>query len=217
LEAVRAGGDDGHVALEPAGVGLHEELVAGVVELLHLSARVDVHAVDLGGLVDERLGGHAVVDDVAVRRLEREHLLVVVAALDDLRFEVRDFLAVDGVQFRVEVAEALLVVAGFELPDLLVADAQHHLRALAVHLAVRVGVLEVARQQLRALLDVLGLLERVVRLDVAEVQRLGVVRAVGVDGRNLVFFLHQRDVLDVRELRRRVQQRSPTDTSADDE
>jgi len=57
-----------------------------------------------------------------------------------------------------------------------------------VHLPVRVGPFEVARQQLGALLDLLGLFEGVVRLDVAEVQRLGVVRPVGVDRGDLPLF-----------------------------
>jgi len=80
------------------------------------------------------------------------------------------------------------MVALFQLGGLLVADAEDHLAALAVHLPVRVGPFEVARQQLGALLDLLGLFEGVVRLDVAEVQRLGVVRPVGVDRGDLPLF-----------------------------
>jgi len=49
------------------------------------------------------------------------------------------------------------MVALFQLGGLLVADAEDHLAALAVHLPVRVGPFEVARQQLGALLDLLGL------------------------------------------------------------
>jgi len=89
--------------------------------------------------------------------------------------------------------------------------------ALAVHLPVRVGPFEVARQQLGALLDLLGLFEGVVRLDVAEVQRLGVVRPVGVDRGDLPLFFDQRHVIDVGELSPPCTEATPRLSPADDD
>lgn len=85
LKAVGAGGDDDRVGLEVAVVGLDREPVVPLIDVLDRGAEVDADAVLLAGGVDERLRDRAVVDDVAVGRLERFELRVRVAALDDLR------------------------------------------------------------------------------------------------------------------------------------
>ena len=215
--ASEARGDDGRVGLEVAGVGVEHEAIALVFDARHFRAGEHVHAVDVAHLVDERLREPAVVDRVTVGRPEGEQVLARIAALDDLRFVFGDLLATDGLEFREEVAEALVVVPPFERVDVLVADRQHHLRALAVQFAVGVVRFEVARDHLRTLLDGFGLFEGVVRLDVPEVKRLGVVRVVGVDRRDLVFLLDERDALDVSKLRDSVKQRCPANPAADDD
>jgi len=187
LEAVGAGGDDRRVGLDEGLLGVDGEPVGGLPDVADLGPRGHVDAVLCACGLDEGVRDHAVVDDVAVGGLQGQHRNVGVPALDDGGFDLGDLLAPDRFEFREQVAEALLVVPLFEFGDFVLADGQYHLGALAVHLAVPVDVLEVAGQQFGALLDVFGLLQGVVRLDVPEVQRLGVVRVVGVDRRYLRF------------------------------
>jgi len=82
---VGAGGDDDRVGLEVAVVGLDREPVVPLVDVLDRGAEVDADTVLLAGGVDERLRDRAVVDDIAVRCLERLERRGRVAALDDLR------------------------------------------------------------------------------------------------------------------------------------
>ncbi|CDK39280.1 hypothetical protein BN903_54 [Halorubrum sp. AJ67] len=158
LEAVRPGRDDDRLGVEVAVVGLDEEPVPALVDVRHGRAEVNGDALLRAGGVDERLRDRAVVDHVAVGRLERLQLRAGVAPLDDLRLQLFDLLAADLAELREQVAEPVLAVALLQLGDLLVADAEDHLAPLAVHLAVGVFPFEVAREQLRALLDLLRLL-----------------------------------------------------------
>ncbi|ERH05131.1 MAG: hypothetical protein J07HN4v3_00723 [Halonotius sp. J07HN4] len=213
---MRARGHDRRIGIEPAGIGGDGVAIQRRRDIGHLGVGVDIHAGLLAGLLGERIRRLTVVDDVAVGRLESQQVLVGIAALDDFRLNVGDLVALDGAEFREEVAESLVVVAGFQLGDFVVTDRQHHLAALGVHLAVGVVIFEVTCEQLRALLDLLGLFERVVGLDIAEVQRLGVVRAVGVDRAELGLLFDQCNRVDVGELRGRVQQRGTADAAAGD-
>jgi len=167
---VRTGRDDGRVTVEAPVVRLDRVAVERRRNVRDFRPGVNIDVRLFGGLLDERLRRLAVIDDVAVRRLQRKHVLRRVAALHDFGLDLADLLAIDRSKLRVEVAEAVLVPL-LEFRDLLVTDAEHHLAALGVHLSVGRCFPDSPRG-VRSLFDLFGLLERVVRLDIPEVEGL---------------------------------------------
>lgn len=133
------------------------------------------------------------------------------------RFLVEFDLAIDRLEFRVRLSEPLFVISSFEFGDLLVTDSDHHLAPLAVVVPIRVVVLKIPRDHLGTLFYFFSFLERVICLDIAEMKCLRVVRVVGIDRRDLVFLLDERDAIDICEFSDRIQKRCPTNTAADDD